>query len=107
MNLFLAITDNDWFRFLRRRPEVDEVNFWRPHGQRFKALGPGDPLLFKLHSPQNFVVGGGFFAHASALPASLAWEAFGEPMLVRPRLGQGSYPGARHRRLPAAARDYG
>ena len=78
MNLFLAITDNDWFRFLRRWPGVDEVNFWRPHGQGFKALGAGEPLLFKLHSPQNFVVGGGFFAHASALPASLAWEAFGE-----------------------------
>ena len=78
MNLFLAITDNDWFRFLRRRPEIDEVNFWRPHGGGFKALRPGEPLLFKLHSPQNFVVGGGFFAHASALPASLVWETFGE-----------------------------
>jgi putative restriction endonuclease len=79
MKLFLAVTDNDWFRFLRRRPEVDEVNFWQPGGSReFKTLRPGEPFLFKLHSPENFVVGGGFFAHASLLPASLAWEAFGE-----------------------------
>jgi len=79
MNLFLAVTHNDWFGFLRRRPGIDEVNFWQPGGGReFKALRPGEPFLFKLHSPQNFVVGGGFFAHASLLPASLAWEAFGE-----------------------------
>src|SRR5262249_14283864 len=32
----------------------------------------------KLHAPRNFVVGGGLFAHASTIPCSLAWEAFGE-----------------------------
>ena len=79
MKLFLAVTDNDWFRFLRRRPEVDEVNFWQPGGSReFKTLKPGQPMLFKLHSPENFVVGGGFLVRASLLPASLAWAAFGE-----------------------------
>jgi putative restriction endonuclease len=31
-----------------------------------------------LHSPENFVVGGGFFAAFSRLPCSLAWETFGE-----------------------------
>jgi len=34
--------------------------------------------LFKLHSPRDFIVGGGLFAHWSRLPVSLAWEAFGE-----------------------------
>lgn len=80
MNLFLAVTDNDWFRFLRSRAPLPEVNFWRPGGTaRFRVLAPGEPLLFKLHAPENFVVGGGFFAHFShAMPVSLAWEAFGE-----------------------------
>jgi len=41
-------------------------------------LGPGVPFLFKLHKPDNFVVGGGFFVRFSALPARLAWETFGE-----------------------------
>jgi len=40
------------------------------------VLQPGEPFLFKLHSPQNYIVGGGFFVRYSALPASLAWEAF-------------------------------
>lgn len=75
---FVAVTDNEWFRFLASQPDVDEVNFWQPGGQReFKAIGPGEPLLFKLHLPENYIVGGGFFAHASILPCSLAWEAFG------------------------------
>jgi putative restriction endonuclease len=77
MNLWLAVTDSDWFSFLRdRRP--DEVNFWQPSGGRqFRALAPGEPFLFKLHSPKNYVVGGGFFVRHTALPCSLAWEAFG------------------------------
>jgi putative restriction endonuclease len=41
-------------------------------------LEPGEPFLFKLHSPRNYIVGGGFFVRHSALPCSLAWAAFGE-----------------------------
>ena len=78
MNLWLAVTDSDWFEFLRaRRP--DEANFWQPSGSRqFRALAPGEPFLFKLHSPRNYVVGGGFFVRHTALPCSLAWNAFAE-----------------------------
>lgn len=34
-------------------------------------------MLFKLKSPANTIVGGGFFEHYTELPLSLAWEAFG------------------------------
>ncbi len=79
MKAFIAITDGDWFRFLQTQPDIDEVNFWQPGGnRRFAALSPGQPLLFKLHAPENFIVGGGFFATSSLLPVSLAWDAFGE-----------------------------
>lgn len=79
MRFFVGVTDLDWFRFLASRPDIDEVNFWQPSGGvEFKALSPGEPFLFKLHSPRNFIVGGGFFAHWSPLPVSLAWDAFGE-----------------------------
>ena len=79
MKAYVAVTDNDWYRFLRQRPELDEVNFWQPGGkQLFKRLDVGQPFLFKLHSPDNFIIGGGFFAHASLLPSSLAWDAFSE-----------------------------
>ncbi len=92
LKIFLAVTDNEWFRFLRSQAELDEVNFWQPGGNReFRTLQPGEPLLFKLHSPENFVVGGGFFAHASLLPSSLAWEAFG------PKNGAPSLEEMRHR----------
>jgi putative restriction endonuclease len=78
MNFYLAVTDNNWFKFLSDR-SPDEINFWQPGGNTvFKATDPGAPFLFKLHSPYNYIVGGGFFVRHSFLPLSLAWDAFGE-----------------------------
>lgn len=78
MRAWVAVTDKDWYRFLRDRPDLDEVNFWQPRGGRaFRTLAPGEPFLFKLHYPDNAIVGGGFFTHWSSLPASVAWAAFG------------------------------
>jgi putative restriction endonuclease len=89
---FVAVTDKDWYQFLAGRPDLDEVNFWQPGGNRaFRALSRGEPLLFKLHHPDNAIVGGGFLAHASLIEASLAWEAFGE------KNGAPSYPEMRRR----------
>lgn len=79
MKLWIGVTDGDWYRFLSQRPHLDEVNFWQPGGSReFDALSPGELFLFKLHYPENAIVGGGFFATSSILPCSLAWETFGE-----------------------------
>ena len=76
LKLYVAITDFDWFSFLSSRANIDEVNFWQPGGDRaFRALA-GEPFLFKLHSPRNYIVGGGFFIAWSKLPISLAWESF-------------------------------
>jgi putative restriction endonuclease len=78
VHFFVAITDFDWYAHLRAL-QPDEVNFWQPSGSmQFKALQPGEPLLFKLHSPRNFIVGGGFFSHFSLSPLSFAWDAFRE-----------------------------
>lgn len=76
VKLVVAVTDGDWFETLRLRSELSEVNFWAPSGAAFRALSPGELFLFKLHSPRNFIVGGGVFAYANQLPCSLAWEAF-------------------------------
>ena len=78
MKFYVGVTDNKWFEFLATR-KPDEVNFWRPGGSgSFQAIPPGAPFLFKLHSPDNFIAGGGFFVKHSNLPLFLAWEAFGE-----------------------------
>lgn len=39
---------------------------------------PGEPSLFKLHAPRNFIAGGGFFTQFLQWPVRLAWQAFGE-----------------------------
>jgi putative restriction endonuclease len=78
MKIWVGVTDEDWFnRLSTLRP--DQVNFWQPSGSRtFRALQPGELFLFKLHSPKNFIVGGGHFVRHSQLPASMAWDAFAD-----------------------------
>ena len=104
MRAFVAVTDKEWYQFLAGRPHLDEINFWQPGGNRmFRTLKPGEPLLFKLHYPDNAIVGGGFFTHASLIEAGVAWDAFGE------KNGAPSYPEMRrrierYRRAPADPR---
>lgn len=77
MKIWVAVTDKRWFKFLASQ-NPDEVNFWQPSGsRRFRVLQAGEPFLFKLHAPDNYIVGGGYFVRYSPLPASLAWSAFG------------------------------
>ena len=74
---FVAPTDHGWYQFLRARPEITEVNFWRPGGTAFRAVAPGAPFFFKLKRPHNAIGGFGLFARAERLPAWLAWDVFG------------------------------
>ncbi len=84
MRLFVAVTDNDWFTLHAALNRVDEVNFWRPSPEAtFKALQPGELLLFKLHSPANSIAGGGFFVRFHQLPVNTAWDTFREANGVR------------------------
>ncbi len=80
MKFWVGVTDTEWFNFLSNIAP-DEVNFWQPSGNvTFQALKPGELFLFKLHSPFNFITGGGFFVSFSRLPISVAWQTFGERM---------------------------
>ena len=76
MKLYVGVTDKDWFDLLKES-NCDEVNFWKPGTSNFKMLQPNDLFLFKLHSPYNYIVGGGFFVRFSILPTYLAWDSFG------------------------------
>lgn len=76
---YIGLTDPDWYAFLSSHPQVDEVNFWQPHGSRsFRVLDPGEPFFFKLRAPLKAIAGFGFFERYESLPAWLAWESFGE-----------------------------
>lgn len=76
---YVGLTDPDWYAFLSAHPRVDEVNFWQPHGNRaFRSLSPGEPFFFKLRAPLKQIAGFGFFERFEAMPASMAWDCFGE-----------------------------
>jgi putative restriction endonuclease len=77
--MYVAITDKAWFTLHASTKGVEEVNFWRPSSTAsFRVLQPTELLLFKLHSPDNFIAGGGFFTRFLHLPVNLAWDVFKE-----------------------------
>jgi HNH endonuclease len=69
-------TDRDWFRFLHSRPDLREVNFWRPGNRKTKAL-KGTPWLFLLRGT-NQIWGCGFFSTSSSMSVEMAWDTFHE-----------------------------
>jgi putative restriction endonuclease len=76
MRFWVGVTDKNWYQQLRGG-SASEVNFWQPSPKvPASFLQAGTPFLFKLHYPDNAIVGGGFFTRFSVLPARLAWEAF-------------------------------
>lgn len=77
MDFWVGVTDNDWYEFLAAR-NPDEVNFWQPSGTPPFKRENIELFLFKLHSPLNFIAGGGYFVTYTSLPISIAWETFGE-----------------------------
>jgi putative restriction endonuclease len=77
VNIYVGVTDKNWYEQLKSLV-TDEVNFWNPGGSPFRALQENELFLFKLHYPDNYIVGGGFFVRFSLLPPFLAWQAFGE-----------------------------
>ena len=89
----VAVTDFQWYEFLRTESGLDEVNFWRPSDKRTpRKLVEGMPFLFKLKEAHGgAIVGFGTFAYHSLLPAWLAWETFER------RNGAATFEEMRHR----------
>lgn len=67
MRGFVAPTDHGWYQFLRARPELDEVNFWRPGAAGFAAVTAGEVFFFKLKAPYDAIGGFGLFARFDRL----------------------------------------
>ncbi|MDZ7737321.1 MAG: HNH endonuclease [Gammaproteobacteria bacterium] len=76
MQFWVGITDESWFKYLSSL-EPDEVNFWQPGPTPPKKMDPGTLFLFKLHAPNNYIVGGGWFVRFTVLPCFLVWDAYG------------------------------
>jgi putative restriction endonuclease len=75
--MFVAVTDLDWYRFLSGQRQLGEVNFWRPSDTPFRALARGGLFCFLLKRPYRKVVGGGFFLQSLTMTPDLAWRTFG------------------------------
>lgn len=79
MKIWVGVTEIAWFEYLRQHAPWVEVNHWLTGGSNpLQSLDRHELVLFKLKSPKNVIAGGGFFSHASSLPARLAWDIFGQ-----------------------------
>lgn len=70
----VAVTDPAWFAFLRARPELSEVDFWRPSGA-ISNEAVGTPWFYLLRGTQD-IVGCGFFSTSTRVPIGVAWDTF-------------------------------
>lgn len=70
----VAVTDSEWFDYFRLRPNLTEMNFWRP-GVQNTQVTPGTFWVFLLKP--NTIAGCAIVEVAYPLPLWLAWEAFG------------------------------
>lgn len=68
-------TDPDWYAFLRRHPQLEEINFWRP-GARTDNSVTGTPWLLQVRGTQE-IRGMGYFSVFSVMPIGVAWDTFG------------------------------
>jgi putative restriction endonuclease len=77
IRLFVANTDNDWFDYLSSLPNLREANLWQPAGKAFRAVQPGELVVFRLKRPRNRIGGFGVLSGSSVLPLHVAWDSFG------------------------------
>ena len=78
LEYWIGVTDRSWFEFHSANQSM-EVNFWAPGGEvNFKAVPEGGLFLFKLKTPVNKIVGGGWFMKSTTLPLELAWKVYGK-----------------------------
>lgn len=75
MNYYIGVTNQQWYEQLRNKC-FDIVNFWRPGSTNFKSLKPGELFLFKLHSPNDYIAGVGYFSSFKKMPVKTAWEIY-------------------------------
>jgi putative restriction endonuclease len=78
MRAWVAVTDPEWYDFLLGKPGFPVVNFWKPSGKSFHAVGEGEYFFFKVKGTINRVVGGGVYGGYAISRLSDAWKSLGE-----------------------------
>jgi putative restriction endonuclease len=78
MKLWLAVTQDQWFKFVASKNLGGEINFWKPSCRRFLCLKAGEPFLFKMHDPDARIAGIAKFVRYEVMPTNEAWRIYGE-----------------------------
>jgi putative restriction endonuclease len=73
----IAITDQNWFEFLRQKKIDGTINFWTPSPWKMNRLTYGDGFYFLLKSPIRKIAGGGCFYEYREMNIQEAWDRYG------------------------------
>ena len=73
----IAITDQNWFEYLRENQFDGVINFWTPSPWKMHRLTYGDWLHFFLKSPVRKIAGGGCFSNYLEMNIQEAWDRYG------------------------------
>jgi putative restriction endonuclease len=74
-DLYVGNTDHEWFDFCKSQGNLDEVNFWQPSRQHFKAIDIGGIFFFRRKSPIDKIGGFGVLASAGEATIQTAWQS--------------------------------
>jgi putative restriction endonuclease len=77
-DIYIGNTDHDWFEFLASSGPHEQVNFWQPSRQHFKAIDEGGFFLFRRKAPINLIGGFGVLASAGTVTIRQAWRDLGQ-----------------------------
>lgn len=73
----IAVTDPNWFNFLKNNDLHSNVNFWQPTYQRLNRINEGDRVYFKIKG-ERIIAGYGEFVEQRELTVNEAWRDFGQ-----------------------------
>ena len=78
MSFIIAPTDLEWFEFQKMNQFNDKINFWTPTDWRFKALQPGEMVVFEMKGPGPAMIGGyGAVLEYRFQSLDKTWKEFG------------------------------
>lgn len=80
---YIAITNREWFNYLKETNKKDNVNFWRKNTNDFKVISKGDKFFFLVknkigNKDERKVLGYGIFREYVKLTIDEAWNKYGD-----------------------------
>ncbi|MFE4120080.1 HNH endonuclease [Priestia sp. YIM B13486] len=81
MKGYIGVTSREWFAYLAKKDNIDEINFWRKNTANFNVLTKGEPFFFLVKNDkgiqgERLVLGKATFERYEVLTVAEAWNKY-------------------------------